>query len=250
MTTNPAGGQGTATSVPAPQPDRARRTVLLAEDWLLAGWVALVTPLLFRVQGGAGPFDGGAPLLGVIRLASVLGALICLAARRDPRETPPGTRTIVERGAVGPLCGGLLLVAVSGFSALGVTSGPGAACLVAAAVAMLGVRLFVAPLSIALRRALVTPFVLVAGGLFWTFIAAVSGEPGSATPAAVVSNPQTGLAAAAFLVAFSAVYYAMLVYAPRQVAEREGGAVTWVLRYALFVAGVVFGLAWPRLFGG
>ena len=28
-----------------------------------------------------------------------------------------------------------------------------------------------------------------------------------------------------------------------------GGLVTWILRYALFVAGVVFGLAWPRLFG-
>jgi hypothetical protein len=25
--------------------------------------------------------------------------------------------------------------------------------------------------------------------------------------------------------------------------------VTWVLRYALFVAGVIFGPAWPRLFG-
>ena len=57
------------------------------------------------------------------------------------------------------------------------------------------------------------------------------------------------VAAAGLLLAFSAVYYAMLVYAPRQVAEREGTLVTWVLRYALFVAGVVFGLAWPRLFG-
>lgn len=42
---------------------------------------------------------------------------------------------------------------------------------------------------------------------------------------------------------------AMLVYAPRQVVEREGGVLTWLLRYALFVAGVIFGLAWPRLFG-
>jgi hypothetical protein len=90
---------------------------------------------------------------------------------------------------------------------------------------------------------------MVAGGLFWTFIAAISGEPGSATPATAISNPQTGVAAVGFLLAFSAVYYAMLVYAPRQVAEREGGPVTWVIRYALFVAGVTFGLAWPRLLG-
>jgi hypothetical protein len=41
----------------------------------------------------------------------------------------------------------------------------------------------------------------------------------------------------------------MLIYAPRQVAGREGGVVAWVIRYALFVAGVVAGLAWPHLFG-
>jgi hypothetical protein len=90
---------------------------------------------------------------------------------------------------------------------------------------------------------------MVSGGLFWTFIAALSGEPASATAAAVVSDPQTAVEAIAFLLAFSAVFYAMLVYAPRQVAERDGGLMTWVLRYALFVAGVAFGLAWPRLFG-
>ena len=42
----------------------------------------------------------------------------------------------------------------------------------------------------------------------------------------------------------------MLIFAPRQVAEREGGFVTWVFRYVLFAAGVVAGLAWPRLLGG
>jgi hypothetical protein len=229
-------------------PDRSHRAVIVAEDWLLAAWVALATPLLFRVQSGAGPFDGGAPLLGVIRLGSVFGALICLAARRDPQGVTHGGASILERGAVGPLCGGLLLVAISGFTALDITSGPGLAVIAAAIVAMILVRVLVPPLPIAVRRALVTPFVMVAGGLFWTFIAAVSGEPGSASVVSAVANPQTALAAAGFLLAFSAIYYAMLVYAPRQVAEREGGLLTWILRYALFVAGVLFGLAWPRIF--
>jgi hypothetical protein len=116
-------------------------------------------------------------------------------------------------------------------------------------VVMVVVHEVVPPLAAPYRRALVTPFVMVSGGLFWTFIAAISGEPGSASPAAGAANPQTAVEAIGFLVAFSAVFYAMLVYAPRQVAEREGGLVTWLLRYALFVAGVVFGLAWPRLFG-
>jgi hypothetical protein len=242
MTTNPTSLNGPHSAPSQP----TRRAVLVAEDWLIAAWVALATPVLFRVQGGSGPFDSGAPLLGVIRLAAVLGALSCLAARRDPGSRE---RSLIQRGAIGPLTGGLLPVAISGFTALSITSGVGVALVIAAGAAMIAVHLLVPPLNIAARRVLVTPFVMVAGGLFWTFIAAVSGEPGSATPAAAIANPQTAVAASAFLLAFSAVYYAMLVYAPRQVAEREGGLLTWLLRYALFVAGVLFGLAWPRLFG-
>jgi hypothetical protein len=248
MATDP-GALGEERAAPSPLPSRRRTPLLVAEDWLLAGWVALATPLLFRVQGGSGPFDGGAPLLGVIRLGAVVAALVCLAARRDPKDETPGGRSIVERGAAGPLCGGLLLVAISGVTALDVTSGPGLALLVTAGVVMIAVHLFLPPLGIPARRALVTPFVMVAGGLFWTFIAAVAGEPGSAAAGSAVSDPRTVLVAGGFLLAFSGVYYAMLVYAPRQVAEREGGLVTWVLRYALFVAGVIFGLAWPHLFG-
>ncbi len=223
--------------------------LLRAEDWLLAAWVAIATPLLFRAQGGAGPFDGGAPLIGVIRLVAVFGALICLAARPDPNARALESQSIIRRGAAGPLTGGMLLVAISGFTALDVTSNVGLAVIGAAIVAMLVVHFAIRPFNGATRRALVTPFVMVAGGLFWTFIAAISGEPGSATPATAIADPRTAVAAIGFLLAFSAVFYAMLVYAPRQVAEREGGFITWVLRYALFIAGIAFGLAWPRLFG-
>jgi hypothetical protein len=247
MTTD-SGPMSEARAAPSPPPSARHARLLTAEDWLIAAWVAVASPFLFRAQGGAGPFDGGAPLLGVLRLAAVLGALVCLVARQDPANAVPRSRSILNSGAAGPMCGGLLLVAISGFAALDATSGFGVATLIAFAVVMIAVRIFVPPLGIAYRRALVTPFVMVSSGLFWTFIAEVSGEPGTATPAAAVSDPQTAVEAIAFLLAFSAVYYAMLVYAPRQVAEREGGLVTWALRYVLFVAGVAFGLAWPRLF--
>ena len=228
---------------------RGRLSVLVVEDWLLAGWVAIASPALFRIQGGAGPFDSGAPLVGALRLAAVLGALICLAARRPKTEPGQDGASILQRGAAGPLCGGLLLVGISGFIAVDAPSGLALTLVLAALVAMVVVHLAAPPLSVVGRRVLVTPFVMVAGGLFWSVIAAVSGEPGGSAAAAAVANPQAALAAVAFLLAFSAVYYAMLVYAPRQVAERDGGVVTWLVRYALFVAGVVAGLAWPRLFG-
>jgi hypothetical protein len=249
MTTDPAPvNEGTA---PTPSTLRVRGPafLLVAEDWLLALWVAVASPVLFRLQGGQGPFDSGAPLLGALRLFAVLGALVCLAARRQPRAARQGGTSILQSGAVGPLCGGILLVTISGVAALDLPEHGGEALVLAALIAMIVVHFAVPPLGMAVRRALVTPFVLVSGGLFWTFIAAISGEPGSATPAAAIANPQTAAAAAGFLIAFSGVFYAMLIYAPRQVAEREGGLVTWCVRYTLFVAGIVAGLAWPRILG-
>lgn len=148
MATNP-----TPMSVPEPTIAPAtgkHRALLVAEDWLLAAWVALVTPLLFRAQGGSGPFDSGAPLLGVIRLGAVLGALICVSGRRDPNA--PRERSLIGVGAIGPLTGGLLLVAISGFTALSVTSGAGIELVAGAAVAMIAVHVLLPPQSSVARR--------------------------------------------------------------------------------------------------
>ncbi len=60
---------------------------------------------------------------------------------------------------------------------------------------------------------------------------------------------QTVAFVAGALAAFSGVYYAMLIYAPRQVAEPEGGPVTWLVRYGIFLASVIVGVAWLRPFG-
>jgi hypothetical protein len=245
MTTDP--GQ----ALPAPSPPQSRRstTLLVAEDWLLAAWVSIATPLLFRAQGGGGPFDSGAPLLGALRVIAVAGALVCLAARQTPADIAANRPSLIKGGAIGPLVGAILLVAISGFTALDLPSGAGTVLVIVALVAMVLAHFVVPPLPTPIRRILVTPFVLVSGSLFWTLIAAITGEPGSATPAAAPA-PATALAAGGFLIAFSGVYYVMLIFAPRQVAEREGGLVTWLFRYLLFAAGVVAGLEWPRLFGG
>ena len=154
-----------------------------------------------------------------------MGVLACLAARRKTA----GATSVVNWAAVGPFVGGLLLVTISGFTALGATNAAIYAALVAVAIVMVAVRFAVPPLNVPARRGLVAPFVLVAGGLYWSFIAAVSGTRG---------------APLYFLVAFSAVYYAMLVYAPRQIAEREGAGWAWLLRYLAFVVSIVLGIGW------
>jgi len=152
---------------------------------------------------------------------------------------------------VGPFFGGLLLVTISGFTALGAPIGAVYAVLVLAVVAVIAIRVGVPPVGILVRRALVSPFVIVAGGIYWTLIEQVIGTPGAAT---VRRNAPVDWHSAAlplfFLVAFSAIYYAMLIYAPRQIAEREGGAVEWVLRYAAFAFSIALGIGWLSILSG
>ncbi len=217
------------------------------EDWVLFGWVALGAPLLAQSPAPAGPFVPDQPLQGILRLGAVLAALACLAAKR-PASTDDSGSGFLNSGAVGPFTGGLLLVALSGGIALDLPSwGPGLFC-VMAAVVMAAVRFLAPPLPTFVRRALVAPFVWAAGGLFWTMIDGVIGRPaGSAARGPLPAASAELLSVAGFLLAFSAVYYAMLMYAPRQVAEREGSAPVWVLRYLMFVGGVVLGAGWLRL---
>jgi hypothetical protein len=223
------------------------------EDWVLAGWIAIAAPIAGQIDGSAGPFDSGRPIDGVLCIVGVLGALICLATGRSdaPPDAGPGT---LERASIGPLTGGLLLVAVSGSAALGLAGAAGWAVVIAGLVVVVAVRLRWPALSTSVRRTLVTPFLLATGGIFWMIVDQVAGGGsllGAVTTGAGGSAPdlQTVAFVLAALAAFSAVYYAMLVYAPRQVAEPEGGPVTWLVRYGIFLASVVVGIAWLRPFG-
>lgn len=247
-----------SSQVESPPPDRLARLARLAsairlEDWILAGWIAVAAPIAGRIDGSAGPFDPGRPIDGILCVAGVLGALICLVTGKTdaPLNAGPGT---LEWAAIGPLTGGLLLVALSGSAALGLADAAGWAVVIAGIVLFVAVRLRWPTLSTSVRRALVTPFLLATGGIFWTIVDQVAGGGsllGAATTGA--GDSVATLQAVAFVVgvlaAFSAVYYAMLIYAPRQVAEPEGSAVTWLVRYGIFLTSVIIGVAWLRPFG-
>jgi hypothetical protein len=224
---------------------RSRSILLLRiEDLLIAGWVAVASPLVFRFGGEKGPFDSGQPIQGLIELVAVVGVLLCLAARQkfDPGSAPQSS--LVNRGAVGPLVGALLLVTISGFTAVGAQTAAIYVVLITAAVAMVAIRVAGPPLSVIVRRALVSPFVMVAAGLYWTFIEPVFGSSGAATIRRLAPLDPHSAPALLFLFAFSAIYYAMLIFAPRQIAEREGGVIEWFVRYAAFVVSMALGIGW------
>lgn len=228
----------------------AETQLVRVEDLVLAVWIALAAPLLVRA-GNLQPFQTDRPIEGALILASVLAALVCLVTR-----TSDGAVARANTGAsIGPLSGGVLLVAFAGFSALSAPSGWTVPIAIGGIAAVGIIRLRVASLPSTSRRALVTPFVLVSGSLFWGFVDAVIGPEGASGVTvsqlrdAVASGvPGAGTVALALL-AFSAVYYAMLVYGPRQIADGEGNPLAWLVRYGLFVFSVLFGLGWVNALG-
>jgi hypothetical protein len=215
----------------------------------MAGWVAVASPILFRSGGDRGPFDPDQPLQGLLRLGAVLCVIVCLAVRRPPEASAKTEPSLLNRGAVGPLVGGILLVTISGFTALDTPSRFVLLVLVGAAIVAVVVRFAAPPLPTIARRALVSPFVIVTAGIYWNLIAQLTGGHGfTITPSQAIADPHTAELILGILVAFSAVYYAMLIYAPRQIAEREGGLVEWAIRYVLFAVSIFLGIGWLGLF--
>ncbi|MGD0019938.1 MAG: hypothetical protein ABSD62_11840 [Candidatus Limnocylindrales bacterium] len=242
------------------------------EDWLLAGWVGLAWPVLVHSGGSAGPFESDHPVQGLLLMAGFCGAIACLATRNsDGAAAPangadPGSDTaiagsdgftpgsgVLSSAAVGPLVGGLLLVGGSAFAELGLNPETvfGPTLIAVVAFTLLQAKLPAIPTTV--RRALVTPYAMAAGGLFWSVVLEVTrgidfGAMFEGASAAGISSA-VGLAIGA-LTACAAVYYAMLIYAPRQIAEREGGPIVWLIRFGLFLASVALGLGWLSLLGG
>ncbi len=222
--------------------------LLRAEDWLLAGMVGLAGPALLAAQAQGGPFDPGRPIDGLIRSVGFAGALICLATRN--REAEPH-RSGLDGAVIGPLTGGLMLVGGSAAASFGLDPaavfGPTFAAVLI--FSLLGDHKPALPVSV--RRGLATLFVLAAGALFWALVRAVVGSSdiSGQLAASFGSDPQGSGLLVGLVAAGAAVYYAMLVYAPRQVAEREGGPLEWLVRFGLFFAGIVFGFGWLSALG-
>jgi hypothetical protein len=240
-------------TVSPPRPGAIARLVRIAsrlriEDWLLGAWIGLVAPLFGRFDASSGPFDPGRPLQGSLQLVGALGALACLITGRSdaPADGGPGP---LQRGSVGPLTGGLLLVVVVGWTGVGLSGLPADAVVIGAIAALVVVRLRWPALPTATRRLLVTPFIFATGGIFWSVVDQVVGGGGVLGGATAGASLQGIAIELGFFGAFAGIYYLMLIYAPRQVAEPEGGVLTWLVRFALFLVSVIVGVASLRPMG-
>jgi hypothetical protein len=219
------------------------RRHLRVEDALLFGWLVIVEPLLFRSQPGTAT-SGPDPLLGLLDLIGLFAFIACLAARSRPGVVSG----LLARGdvlyAVGPLAGALAFTIDDTGEKLGMAGDFSLVLVGCAIVTIVLVRRLVPPLSADQRRALVTPFILVTSRFFGEFMSGLADIFDVRQLAAGVTGP-SDLPGAAFLVTIGTVgaliFYVMLVFAPRQIADREGTALTWTIRFALYIVSLTVG---------
>ncbi|HET9457973.1 MAG TPA: hypothetical protein VFO78_11560 [Candidatus Limnocylindrales bacterium] len=240
------------------------RSAFRVEDLLLLGWGAVGWPLtavLFGSVDLGSIFDVGHPVRGLLWVGATVGALVVLGSR-NADEPPDRTEEALGRrlATFGPLVGGMSLVAAGGFAALGLPEDPAMGL-----VFVVSIVLIVAaglgrqkPLPRATRRALVTPFILVAAGLFNGTMASIAPGPanvGDALGGGLIEAGENavlvglGLVVGLFVL-IAAPFYAMLVFAPRRLAEPEGSPLAWLLRFALFTFGSLLGISWLAASGG
>jgi len=217
------------------------------EDWLLSIWIAVVGPSLLQVQSSSiGLFDSGRPVDGVLDLIAVFGAVICLMCRDSKLGD---TKSPTETALMGPFLGGLLLISISGVTALSLESWVDMIFIGILIISSILIRVILPPVSTVTRRALITPYTFVTGSLFWRILEEVTlgGQVGIQLRSLLFSDFQAVEFFVGFLLAFSAVFYTMLIFAPRRVVEPEGDVIAWIIRYILFAISIVLGIAWLSL---
>jgi hypothetical protein len=216
-------------------------------------WLAVVAPLVEAPlsaaaaapgSGAQGSFDW---LRGLLYVVGVVGAIVCLGAR--PASGPPTIARILGSDAewvIGPLIGGMCLLLAIGVDALG---GPGDSLVLPVLIGSIVVAVVASRLpsfSANRRRLLMLPFLLGASTLFQSIMGTMDLGAFVRQMSGAGSTELFGLALL-LAVGGSFVFYAMLIYAPRQVVEREGTPLGWAIRFGLFLASSLFGLGWLRL---
>jgi hypothetical protein len=216
-------------------------------QWEDVALAVAVIAVAWLSRGAAPAWNFPDALVGVACLVAAAGAITALATRVPGESSVEASDTpAVNWALIGPLVGGITVVAGAGVEKLG---GDGAIVgfpvLIIAAFAV-AFASHMPVLQPSMRRALVSPFVLVAGSIF-------SGVLSSITATIAFDGETLGLLAApgalAALAGFlgivalaSAIFYLMLIVVPRELANPSSSRLAWVVRFALFFGSLVLGI--------
>jgi hypothetical protein len=230
---------------------------LQAED-LVVGGVLVGSALLDRALSVSvlHPWSDD-PLSALIAVLATVGALVALGtrvageSRFDMRGGEPARMWMI-----GPFIGGVGFIGGSAMDRLGLPGGEalvGVAFVAALASILLGDRLPV--ISRTARRILVTPFVVVAAVLFHSLAAeAIEAFAGADQFLGTLLEPSNLVLTINILFIVAAVgwiFYAMLIFVPRELADPGGSSRAWMVRFVFFyltlVAAILLGGTVPVL---
>jgi hypothetical protein len=180
-------------------------------------------------------------------LLAVLGAIAAMATR-VPGEARVESRTggaNPERlWMIGPFIGAVGFIGTDSLDRLGLPGGDG--LLGIAFIAILAAAIFPHRLPVVsrlTRRALVAPFVLMSGASFQTLVADVveglGGDDGPMARMATTVEPVMVVYIFALLGFAAGIFYLMLIFVPRELADPGASTFVWGLRFALFYASLV-----------
>jgi len=224
---------------------------LRIEDALLFTWLVLVLPLL-EPAAGASASGAADRVTGLLGLVALLSFVACLAARSQTGVVSG----LVDRGdlryAVGPLFAAFAFALDETGRNLGLEGNLGLVPIAAAIAVAILVRRFAPPLSTMQRRLLVVPFIIVTSRFFEEVLSGLADIFDLRELASAVAGPAE-FARIAFLVPVAVaailIFYVMLVFGPRQVADREGSPRTWTVRFAVFMLGLILGQTFGDFLG-
>lgn len=228
-------------------PGSAGRRLFRLEDLLLVGWLVLVEPLL--LPPSAAITRGPDLTQGLLGLVGMVGLGACLGARAAPGSGGGLTSRSEVAWAVGPLFGAFVFAGDETVRNLGVAAA-GPILLLLVGGAAVGARLGLPPLTAPQRRGLVAPFVLATSGYFTGIVAGFREffDLRELVPL-LASEGSLGWFYLTMGVGAVLVFYVMLVFAPRQVAEREGTPLAWAARFGLYLASLALGTTWAGIVG-
>ena len=185
------------------------------------------------------------PLLGAFALLAAIGAMVALATRVPGESRSVGSES--RYWIIGPFVGAVGLTTGSSLELLGIEGGDiltGPALIVAVLSVVLADRLPVVERPV--RRLLMAPFVLLSGAVFQGLAAELTGVlTGLVDLPTVLAHPdaiQLLLLIVAVSLAVSWIFYAMLVFAPRELSDPGTPTRWWALRFGLFWVSVIVGL--------
>lgn len=188
-------------------------------------------------------------------VGATLLALACLATRPADqpglRARPDGDELAPRWILAGPLVGGAAIIGSTGFDQLGVRDVDLSGLVLLVAVAALVGNRWLPVVPATLRRVLVLPFTLVAGSFFSGLAASILDTVEVGDVLSTIGTPEWGVTALVLMMVVGglAAFYAMLVVAPRQLADPEDAGVRWVLRFVLFLGASLLGIGWLTLIG-